>query len=102
MQRELALSLCLAATVRLLVIGLVMAWTVTQVNPAGAQDFEERFPIIPKANASEPDPNLRSLPTRRRPPPTAGFRGYRPNSRGRLLARLQDGRGPALPGGQRQ
>ena len=47
---------------RLLVIGLVMAWTVTQVNPAGAQDFEERFPIIPKANASEPDPKDQPVP----------------------------------------
>jgi len=61
-KRELALSLCLEATVPLLVIGLVMAWTVTQVYPAGAQDFEERFPIIPKANASEPDPKDQPVP----------------------------------------
>src|SRR3954454_6269555 len=46
----------------LLAIGLVTAWTVTQVNPAGAQDFEERFPIIPKANASEPDAKDQPVP----------------------------------------
>jgi hypothetical protein len=38
-----------------LAVGLVATWTVTQGNPAGAQNFEERFPIIPKANASEPN-----------------------------------------------
>jgi hypothetical protein len=32
------------------------------VNPAGAQDFEERFPIIPKANASEPDAKDQPVP----------------------------------------
>src|SRR3954454_9596338 len=46
----------------LLAIGLVTAWTVTQVNPAGAQDFEERFPIIPKANASEPNAKDQPVP----------------------------------------
>src|SRR3954447_1385081 len=50
------------AIMRLLAIGLVTAWTVTQVNPAGAQDFEERFPIIPKANASEPDAKDQPVP----------------------------------------
>jgi hypothetical protein len=40
---------------RLLAIGLVTVCTVTQMNPAGAQNFDERFSIVPKANASEPD-----------------------------------------------
>jgi len=43
-------------------IGLVTAWTATQVNPAGAQDFDERFSIIPKANASEPTGENQPVP----------------------------------------
>jgi hypothetical protein len=42
-------------------IGLVMAWT-PWVNPAGAQNFEERFSIIPKANASEPEAKNQPAP----------------------------------------
>jgi hypothetical protein len=62
---ELALSFCLEAIMRILsgiAIGLVTAWTVTQVNPAGAQDFDERFSIIPKANASEPNGENQPVP----------------------------------------
>jgi hypothetical protein len=47
---------------RLLAIGLVTVWTVTQVNPAGAQNFDERFSIVPKANASEPDAENQPVP----------------------------------------
>ena len=45
-----------------LAVGLVAAWTVTQVNPAGAQNFDERFSIVPKANASEPDAENQPVP----------------------------------------
>jgi hypothetical protein len=46
---------------RLLAIGFTV-WTVTQVNPAGAQNFDERFSIVPKANASEPDAENQPVP----------------------------------------
>jgi len=47
---------------RLLAIGLVTVCTVTQMNPAGAQNFDERFSIVPKANASEPDAENQPVP----------------------------------------
>ena len=47
---------------RLLAIGLVTVCTVTQMNPAGAQNFDERFSIVPKANASEPDAEHQPVP----------------------------------------
>jgi hypothetical protein len=47
---------------RLLAIGLVTVCTVTQMNPAGAQNFDERFSIVPKANASEPDTEHQPVP----------------------------------------
>src|SRR4051795_12884653 len=45
-----------------LAVGLVAAWTVTQGDPAGGQNFDERFPIIPKANASEPNAENQPVP----------------------------------------
>src|SRR2546423_2444503 len=36
-------------------IVIVSAWIGMHVNPAAAQSFNERFSIIPKANAAEPN-----------------------------------------------
>lgn len=43
-------------------IAMVTAWTVTQASPAGAQNFDDRFSIIPKANAAEPSGENNQVP----------------------------------------
>jgi rare lipoprotein A (peptidoglycan hydrolase) len=45
-----------------LAIAMVIAWTVTQPSPAGAQNFDDRFSIIPKANAAEPSGENKEVP----------------------------------------
>lgn len=43
-------------------IAMVTAWAVTQASPAGAQNFDDRFSIIPKANAAEPSGENNQVP----------------------------------------
>src|SRR3954452_22509394 len=43
-------------------IALVSAWIGMHVNPAVAQSFNERFSIIPKANAAEPNGQVKPVP----------------------------------------
>src|SRR5438067_8433555 len=43
-------------------IAAVSAWVGIHVNPAAAQSFEERFSIIPKANAAEPKGPIKPVP----------------------------------------
>src|SRR3954451_964395 len=43
-------------------IAIVSAWVGIHVNPAAAQSFEERFSIIPKANAAEPKGPIKPVP----------------------------------------
>jgi rare lipoprotein A len=43
-------------------IGIISAWVGIHVNPAAAQSFEERFSIIPKANAAEPKGPIKPVP----------------------------------------
>src|SRR3954452_1829635 len=64
-----------------LAVGLVAAWTVTQGNPAGAQNFDERFPIIPKAN--QPDAENQPVPQTE----PSGVRKLNPSTPSRRRAR---------------
>ena len=43
-------------------IAIVSAWIGVHVNPAAAQDFKERWSIIPKANAAEPNGQIKPVP----------------------------------------
>jgi rare lipoprotein A (peptidoglycan hydrolase) len=43
-------------------IAIVSAWIGVHVNPAAAQDFKERWSIIPKANAAEPNGQIEPVP----------------------------------------
>ena len=43
-------------------IAILSAWIGIHVNPAAAQSFQERFSIVPKANASEPDAEHQPVP----------------------------------------
>ena len=43
-------------------IAIVSAWIGVHVNPAAAQDFQERWSIIPKANAAEPNGQIKPVP----------------------------------------
>jgi rare lipoprotein A (peptidoglycan hydrolase) len=43
-------------------IGIVSAWIGLHVNPAAAQNFNERWSIIPKANAAEPEGQIKPVP----------------------------------------
>jgi rare lipoprotein A len=52
-----------------LAIAIVSAWIGVPVNPAAAQNFNERWSIIPKANAAEPKGEIRSMPQAQ--PPSA-------------------------------
>jgi rare lipoprotein A (peptidoglycan hydrolase) len=45
-------------------IAILATWIGAQVNPAAAQSFQERFSIVPKANAAEPNgPPLEMQPS---------------------------------------
>src|SRR3982751_7084529 len=50
-------------------IAIVSAWVGIDVNPAAAQSFEERFSIIPKANAAEPKGTIKPVPQTQQPGP---------------------------------
>jgi hypothetical protein len=56
-------------------IGIVSAWIGLHVNPAAAQNFNERWSIIPKANAAEPEGQLKPVPQTR---PSAGAEAASP------------------------
>src|ERR1700730_18179174 len=43
-------------------IAIVSAWIGAHVNPAAAQSFKERWSIIPKANAAEPNGQIKPVP----------------------------------------
>jgi rare lipoprotein A (peptidoglycan hydrolase) len=43
-------------------IAVVSAWIGVHVNPAAAQSFKERWSIIPKANAAEPNGQTTPVP----------------------------------------
>jgi rare lipoprotein A (peptidoglycan hydrolase) len=59
-------------------IAIISAWIGIQVNPAAAQTFQERFSIIPKANAepAKPEPSKtgpsKTEPSKAEPAPAAG------------------------------
>src|SRR3954466_11577986 len=45
-------------------IAILATWIGAQVSPAAAQSFQERFSIVPKANAAEPNgPPLETQPS---------------------------------------
>jgi rare lipoprotein A (peptidoglycan hydrolase) len=43
-------------------IAIMSGWIGVHVNPAAAQSFQERWSIIPKANAAEPDGQIKPVP----------------------------------------
>jgi peptidoglycan lytic transglycosylase len=55
-------------------IAIVSAWVGIHVNSAAAQSFEERFSIIPKANAAEPNGPIKPVPQTEPPKETAPTR----------------------------
>jgi len=75
---DCALSICLEGIMRLLstiAIALVSAWIGMHVNPAEAQSFNERFSIIPKANAAEPNGQIKPVPQTQPPNEAESTRG---------------------------
>ena len=58
---------------RIVAMTTLLAWMGLHANPAAAQNFEDRFSIVPKANAAEPDGPIEPVPqtqpstSRRRP-----------------------------------
>jgi rare lipoprotein A len=48
-------------------IAIFSAWIGIHVNPAAAQDFQERFSIVPKANAAEPNGPVPQTPPQTQP-----------------------------------
>jgi len=52
-------------------IVLIAAWMGIHVNPAAAQNFEERWSIIPKAHAEEPPAAERQMKSYPEKPSTA-------------------------------
>jgi len=47
---------------RIVVSTTLLAWIAIQANPAAAQNFEDRFSIVPKANAAEPKGPIEPAP----------------------------------------
>lgn len=58
-------------------IAITSAWMGLYVNPAAAQSFQERWSIIPKANAAEPNRQSKPLPQTQ---PPAGMEATAPAS----------------------
>jgi|1186.fasta_scaffold899984_1 rare lipoprotein A (peptidoglycan hydrolase) len=73
-------------------IAIVSAWVGIQVNPAAAQSFEERFSIIPKANAAEPKGQIKPVPEAQPPSEAEPTRGSEGRSGKRSLKRSFTGK----------
>src|SRR4051812_687092 len=73
-------------------IALVSAWIGMHVNPAEAQSFNERFSIIPKANAAEPNGQVKPVPQAQPPSEAEPTRGSEPRSGTRSFKRTVTGK----------
>jgi peptidoglycan lytic transglycosylase len=68
-------------------IAIVSAWIGVHVNPAAAQSFQERWSIIPKANAAEPNEQIKPVPQTQ---PSMGAEEASPPASGADSARAED------------
>jgi rare lipoprotein A (peptidoglycan hydrolase) len=68
-------------------IAIVSAWIGVHVNPAAAQSFQERWSIIPKANAAEPNGQIKSVPQTQ---PSTGAEEASPPASSADSARAED------------
>ena len=73
-------------------IALVSAWIGMHVNPAEAQSFNERFSIIPKANAAEPNGQVKPVPQAQPPSEAEPTRGSEHRSASRSFKRSFTGK----------
>src|SRR3954447_20888084 len=73
-------------------IALVSAWIGMHVNPAEAQSFNERFSIIPKANAAEPNGQIKPVPQTQPPGEAEPTRGSEHRSEKRSFKRTFSGK----------
>ena len=73
-------------------IALVSAWIGMHVNPAEAQSFNERFSIIPKANAAEPNGQVKPIPQAQPPSEAEPTRGSEARSGTRSFKRTSTGK----------
>jgi rare lipoprotein A (peptidoglycan hydrolase) len=75
-------------------IGIVSAWIGLHVNPAAAQNFNERWSIIPKANAAEPEGQIKPVPQTQ---PSTGAEAASPPAPNPGSARAEDRSGSRSP-----
>jgi rare lipoprotein A (peptidoglycan hydrolase) len=75
-------------------IGIVSAWIGLHVNPAAAQNFNERWSIIPKANAAEPEGQVKPVPQTQ---PSTGAEAASPPASTAGSARAEDRSGSRSP-----